>query len=75
MGAGGEGLSMDQLRIRGGNRLHGELQVSGAKNAALPLLCAALLTDDQLTLTHVPQLADIATLSSLLAGLGSRRCY
>ncbi len=61
---------MDRIRIRGGRPLKGEIQVSGAKNAALPLMAAALLTDDALTLTNIPALADIATLSGLLAQLG-----
>jgi len=61
---------MDRIRIRGGRSLQGEINVSGAKNAALPLMAAALLTDDTLTLTNLPQLADIATLASLLAQHG-----
>ena len=70
MGAGGEGLSMDQLRIRGGNRLHGELMVSGAKNAALPELCAALLTADAVTLHNVPALQDVSTMLKLIRNMG-----
>jgi UDP-N-acetylglucosamine 1-carboxyvinyltransferase len=61
---------MDRIRIRGGRPLRGEIHVSGAKNAALPLMAAALLTDDTLTLTNLPQLADITTLGSLLAQHG-----
>ncbi len=61
---------MDRIRIRGGNRLKGAIQVSGAKNAALPLLAASLLTDDQLTLINLPHLVDIATLARLLGELG-----
>ena len=61
---------MDRIRIRGGRPLKGEIHVSGAKNAALPLMAAALLTDDTLTLTNLPQLADITTLGSLLAQHG-----
>ncbi len=70
MGAGGEGLSMDQLRIRGGNRLHGELMVSGAKNAALPELCATLLTADAVTLHNVPALQDVSTMLKLVRNMG-----
>ncbi len=62
---------MDRIRIRGGNRLVGTLPISGAKNAALPLMAAGLLTDETLTLSNLPQLADIATLSNLLQQLGA----
>ena len=48
---------MDRIRIRGGNRLAGTILISGAKNAALPLMIAALLTDEILTLRRVPRLA------------------
>ena len=61
---------MDSLVITGGRRLNGEIAISGAKNAALPLLCAALLTREVLTLTHVPQLNDIGTMLKLLAQMG-----
>jgi UDP-N-acetylglucosamine 1-carboxyvinyltransferase len=61
---------MDQLRIRGGNRLHGELRVSGAKNAALPELCAALLTADAVTLHNVPALQDVSTMLKLIRNMG-----
>ena len=57
---------MEKLLIRGGNRLQGTVPISGAKNAALPLMCAALLSDEPLTLTNLPRLADINTLSDLL---------
>jgi len=57
---------MDQIVIEGGNRLSGKIPVSGAKNAALPLMAACLLSDKPLTLTNVPQLADISTMSQLL---------
>ncbi len=62
---------MDRIRIRGGRRLHGEIQISGAKNAALPLMAAALLTPEPLRLTNVPDLVDIATMTSLLIQLGA----
>jgi UDP-N-acetylglucosamine 1-carboxyvinyltransferase len=63
---------MDILRITGGSRLRGEVSISGAKNAALPILCAGLLTADTLTLTNVPQLNDIATTLKLLGQMGVR---
>jgi UDP-N-acetylglucosamine 1-carboxyvinyltransferase len=61
---------MDKLRIRGGQRLQGSVRVAGAKNAALKMLAAALLTREELTLTNVPHLADISTMARLLAGMG-----
>jgi UDP-N-acetylglucosamine 1-carboxyvinyltransferase len=61
---------MDKLLIEGGVRLSGETAISGAKNAALPILCAALLTAEPLTLTNVPALKDIGTLLELLAQMG-----
>jgi UDP-N-acetylglucosamine 1-carboxyvinyltransferase len=64
---------MDKLVIEGGRRLEGEVRVSGAKNAALPILCAALLTPEPLTLTNVPRLNDVRTMSALLAQMGVRQ--
>jgi UDP-N-acetylglucosamine 1-carboxyvinyltransferase len=61
---------MDKLLIRGGRRLHGEVRISGAKNAALPELCAALLTADPVTLENVPQLQDVSTMLKLLRNMG-----
>ncbi len=61
---------MDKLLIEGGTPLAGEVAISGAKNAALPLLCAALLTREPLTLTNVPALNDIDTMLKLLAQMG-----
>jgi len=61
---------MDRIRVRGGHRLRGEIPISGAKNAALPLMAAALLTDAPLQLGNVPDLVDIATMASLLEQLG-----
>ncbi len=61
---------MDRIRIRGGVPLSGEIAIGGAKNAALPLMAAGLLTDDRLTLDNVPRLADIETMKSLLAQHG-----
>ena len=57
---------MPRIRVAGGQRLAGQISISGAKNAALPLMAASLLTDETLTLENLPRLADIATLSSLL---------
>jgi UDP-N-acetylglucosamine 1-carboxyvinyltransferase len=57
---------MDRIRIVGGRPLKGRIAISGAKNAALPLMAACLLTDKPLTLTNLPQLADIKTLGQLL---------
>ncbi|GIK95885.1 MAG: UDP-N-acetylglucosamine 1-carboxyvinyltransferase [Alphaproteobacteria bacterium] len=61
---------MDKIRIRGGNRLTGTIGISGAKNAALPLMAAALLTEETLRLTNLPHLADITTMANLLGQLG-----
>lgn len=63
---------MDRFLIQGGNRLHGEVFVSGAKNAALPLMCAGLLTAETLTLSNLPPLHDVRTMLKLLAGTGMR---
>jgi UDP-N-acetylglucosamine 1-carboxyvinyltransferase len=61
---------MDKLLIRGGKSLQGEVTISGAKNAALPELCAALLTDEPVTLHNVPRLKDVATMRHLLEHMG-----
>ena len=61
---------MDKLLITGGKALSGEIAISGAKNAALPLLCAALLTREPVTFTNVPDLNDIGTMLKLLAQMG-----
>ncbi|NLX98583.1 MAG: UDP-N-acetylglucosamine 1-carboxyvinyltransferase [Rhodopirellula sp.] len=61
---------MDEFRILGGEPLHGIVKVGGAKNSALPLMAASILTDQPIRLEHVPRLADVDTLSLLLAGLG-----
>src|SRR5690606_37660021 len=61
---------MDKLSITGGKRLNGEIMVSGAKNAALPILCASLLCSDDITLHNVPALKDIGTTLKLLQQLG-----
>ena len=61
---------MDKLLIRGGRPLHGEVLVSGAKNAALPELCAALLTPEPVLLANVPHLQDVATMLKLIRNMG-----
>ena len=61
---------MDRIRIRGGAPLRGTILIGGAKNAALPLMAASLLTDQPLTLSNVPALGDITTLADLLGELG-----
>jgi UDP-N-acetylglucosamine 1-carboxyvinyltransferase len=61
---------MDALTIRGGRPLHGEVQVSGAKNATLPIMAAALLTEGETRIRNVPDLADVRTMGKLLAQMG-----
>ena len=61
---------MDKLIIRGGHSLNGEIEISGAKNAALPELCAALLTDQEVVLRNVPKLQDVSTMLKLIRNMG-----
>ena len=61
---------MDRIRIRGGRPLEGTIAIGGAKNAALPLMTAGMLTDERLTLTNVPKLADIGTMTALVSQHG-----
>jgi UDP-N-acetylglucosamine 1-carboxyvinyltransferase len=61
---------MDRIKITGGAPLHGVIPISGAKNAALPLMIASLLSEDVLTLTNVPRLADVALLARILGNHG-----
>ncbi len=61
---------MDKLLIQGGHRLSGDIDISGAKNAALPILCAGLLTADSVQLSNVPLLQDVATMLKLLRQMG-----
>ena len=61
---------MQKLAIQGGVPLHGDVRISGAKNAALPILCASLLTGDSLQLGNVPDLNDVATMRKLLQQMG-----
>jgi UDP-N-acetylglucosamine 1-carboxyvinyltransferase len=61
---------MDKLLVEGGSPLSGDVRVSGAKNAALPILTAALLTEEPLTVANVPHLRDVTTMLDLLSGMG-----
>ena len=61
---------MKKLVITGGRKLHGKVQIAGAKNATLPLMLASILTDEKITLTNVPHVSDIATMAGLLENLG-----
>ena len=61
---------MDRIRIVGGNPLNGRIPISGAKNAALPLMIASLLTDQELTLENLPRLADVELLKRILGNHG-----
>jgi UDP-N-acetylglucosamine 1-carboxyvinyltransferase len=61
---------MKKLLIRGGKKLSGNVQIAGAKNAALPLMVASILTEEKLTLTNVPHVSDISTMANLLMNLG-----
>jgi UDP-N-acetylglucosamine 1-carboxyvinyltransferase len=61
---------MDKLLIRGGHALYGDVKIAGAKNAALPILCAALLTAEKLTLRNLPDLQDVRTMLKLLTQMG-----
>src|SRR5204863_10198213 len=72
---GRNGSHMDRIRIKGGARLRGEIPISGAKNAALPLMAACLLTDEKLTLMNTPWLADVAFMNELLRSLGVETSY
>jgi UDP-N-acetylglucosamine 1-carboxyvinyltransferase len=62
---------VDRLLITGGQKLRGQVRVSGAKNAALPILASSLLAAGRSTYRHVPRLGDVATMQALLAGLGA----
>jgi UDP-N-acetylglucosamine 1-carboxyvinyltransferase len=63
---------MAKIIINGGDVLHGEVQISGAKNAVLPILCATILADEPVTLSNVPHLHDVTTTISLLGALGAK---
>src|ERR1700735_765128 len=62
---------MDKFVVRGGNPLVGTIRVSGAKNSALPLMAAAILTEDEVVLENIPQVQDIETERKLLASMGA----
>jgi UDP-N-acetylglucosamine 1-carboxyvinyltransferase len=62
---------MQKIVVEGGVPLHGEVQISGAKNAVLPILCATLLADEPMAISNVPHLHDVVTTAKLLAGLGA----
>src|SRR5690606_39153215 len=66
---------MDKLQITGGQPLHGEITISGAKNAALPILCAGLLTAEPVHLENVPALNDIRTMLRLLERMGVKSTH
>jgi UDP-N-acetylglucosamine 1-carboxyvinyltransferase len=66
---------MDKIRITGGQQLNGDIEISGAKNAALPLMVAAILTDQPLVLNRVPELQDVLSLNELLEELGVSAKY
>src|SRR5690606_20178178 len=70
LGLWGAEYDMDRIRLVGGNELRGEIPISGAKNAALPLMIASLLTREPLTLTNVPRLADVTQLEKILENHG-----
>jgi UDP-N-acetylglucosamine 1-carboxyvinyltransferase len=62
---------MQKIVVEGGQPLHGDVQISGAKNAVLPILCATLLADEPVEISNVPHLHDVVTTAKLLAGLGA----
>ena len=62
---------MEKLRIVGGNKLFGSISCSGAKNAALPMLAATILTDQQITFKNLPYLQDITTMFEILGSMGA----
>jgi UDP-N-acetylglucosamine 1-carboxyvinyltransferase len=66
---------MDRIRVKGGLRLSGEIPISGAKNAALPLMAACLLTEDKLTLINAPWLSDVGFMAELLRSFGASTSY
>ena len=66
---------MDQIQIKGGKPLQGEISISGSKNSALPILACTLLTDDQMCLSNVPKLSDVTSMLSLLKSLNSEYSF
>src|SRR5512143_3325796 len=65
-------VPMQSIKIEGGKRLKGEVGISGAKNAALPILCATILAAGENTISNVPVLRDVSTMGQLLARLGAK---
>src|SRR4030095_13042747 len=63
---------MDSLLIKGGVPLHGEVQISGAKNAVLPIMAATLLTSEPCVITRVPDLSDVQFMAKILSSLGAK---
>lgn len=68
-------MSLDKISIHGGRQLNGEITISGAKNAALPIMAASVLTDQKLTLRHIPDLKDVSSLCEVLGHLGVASAY
>ncbi len=66
---------MDKIVISGGRKLKGEVEVSGAKNSALPIMAAALLSEEESVIENVPDLRDIQTMIRLLRALGAKALY
>ena len=61
---------MDKFKIQGGQTLSGEINISGSKNAALPLIAASIMFDERIVLDKIPHLRDVSTMIRLLAGMG-----
>ena len=68
------GLKIAKFKITGGRALDGQVKISGAKNAALPILLSTILTDEKVCLKNVPDLADVKTSFKLLEDLG-KKCF
>src|SRR3989338_948399 len=66
---------MDKIVVEGGKKLKGEVRVSGAKNATLPIMAAALLTDEPSRIENVPDVQDVATMLKILSFLGAKVDY
>ncbi|MBT3704180.1 UDP-N-acetylglucosamine 1-carboxyvinyltransferase [Candidatus Peregrinibacteria bacterium] len=66
---------MPKFIVQGGHKLEGEVHVSGSKNATLPIMCAALLTDEKTTLTNVPEIADIRSMTEIMEGMGVKTIF
>ena len=66
---------MEKFIINGGNKLYGEINVQGAKNAVLPLLSAAILTEETVSLKNVPDLTDVRNMVAILESLGAQATF